>query len=68
MTEAKNWEDLPLVLTVEETAQVLRVTAKLITEMCRKGELPAVKVGRAWRIKRDDVLAYLQGSSEAPGE
>ena len=68
MTEAKKWEDLPLVLTVEETAQVLRVTAKLITEMCRKGELPAVKVGRAWRIKRDDVLAYLQGPSEGPGE
>ncbi|TEU15464.1 MAG: DNA-binding protein [Anaerolineales bacterium] len=29
--------------------------------LCRKGELLVVKVGRAWRIRREDLAAYLVG-------
>ncbi|HLC49088.1 MAG TPA: helix-turn-helix domain-containing protein [Candidatus Andersenbacteria bacterium] len=37
-------------LTIEEAAHKLRVKPISVYRMCRRGELPAVKVGRSWRI------------------
>jgi excisionase family DNA binding protein len=54
-----DWNQLPLLLTTEEVADLLRVHVNTIKIMVRAGKLPAVKVGRAWRIKRSDVLALL---------
>jgi excisionase family DNA binding protein len=65
MTKAQKWDDLPLVLTADEAAEILRVTVTTIKKMCADGRLPAAKVGRAWRLNRDDVLAYLRGEAEA---
>jgi len=59
----QEWNELPLVLTTEEAAQLLRVTVKTIKTMCAEGRLPAAKVGRAWRINRDDVLTFLRGDA-----
>jgi excisionase family DNA binding protein len=66
MTEAKNWEDLPLTLTAEDAAEILRVNPKVVRQMCRDGELPANKVGRAWRIDREAVRAYIHGRRWRP--
>jgi excisionase family DNA binding protein len=54
-----DWNQLPLLLTTEEVADLLRVHINTVKTMVRAGKLPAVKVGRAWRIKRSDVLALL---------
>ncbi|MHB9132913.1 MAG: helix-turn-helix domain-containing protein [Armatimonadota bacterium] len=43
-------EQLPPWLTAEEAAAILRVHITTIHEMCRRGELPAMKAGRDWRI------------------
>jgi excisionase family DNA binding protein len=67
MTEAKRWEDLPLTLTAQEAADLCRVTVKVIKEKCVAGEIPANKVGRAWRIDRDALRAYLHGSGPKTG-
>lgn len=42
-------------LTVEEAAQKLRVKPISVYRMCRRGELPAVKVGRSWRISNQKL-------------
>jgi excisionase family DNA binding protein len=57
----KNWDDLPLALTTKEVAEVLRVTETTVKNMLNAGTIPAAKFGRAWRINRDDLLAYLRG-------
>ena len=62
MTTPQRWEDLPLVLTSREVATLLRLHTDTVKRMCRTGRLRAVKVGRGWRIKRDDVLALLEGN------
>ncbi|MEI7834132.1 MAG: helix-turn-helix domain-containing protein, partial [bacterium] len=40
----------PRWLTAEETAAILRVHISTIHDMCRRGQLVAMKTGRDWRI------------------
>ena len=46
-------------LTVKEAAQLLRTTGQQVRKMIVNEELPAVKVGREWRISRNALLDYL---------
>ena len=39
-------------MTPQEVADFLRLSLRTVMEKLRKGELPAVKVGRQWRISR----------------
>jgi excisionase family DNA binding protein len=47
-------------LTVQETAQILRVSPLTIRRYVADGRLAAVKVGRAVRIQREAVAEFLQ--------
>jgi len=42
-------------LTVSEAAKKLRVKNVTIYRMARSGKLPAVKVGRSWRISNEKL-------------
>lgn len=44
--------DLPLVLTIEEAARELRIGRTAAYEAARRGELPAVRIGRSLRVPR----------------
>ena len=37
-------------LTINETAEKLKLAKITIYRMARRGQLPAVKLGKAWRI------------------
>jgi len=43
------------VLTVDEVARYLRVHPMTVQRWCRSGDLPAAKIGRAYRIKKSDL-------------
>ena len=47
------------ILTVKEAAALLKTSRQQIRRMIQNGELPAVKVGREWRISRIALLDYL---------
>ncbi len=47
------------VLTVKEVAVYLRVSRVTVWRLCQRGTLPALRVGRNWRIHRDDLLKLL---------
>jgi len=49
-------------LTVAEVASVMRVSKMTVYRLVHSGELPAVRVGRSFRVPEDDVHAYLQRS------
>lgn len=53
LTKRVNW---PLLLTVQETADLLRVDPDTVRRLARQRELPAVKVGKEWRFSRDEVF------------
>ncbi|HEV3472143.1 MAG TPA: helix-turn-helix domain-containing protein [Actinomycetota bacterium] len=47
-------------LTVAEVARGLRVSNMTVYRLVTSGQLPAVRVGRSYRIREDDVRRYLQ--------
>ena len=47
------------VLTVKEVAVLLKTTRQQIRKMIQSGELPAVKVGREWRILEEQIQNLL---------
>ena len=49
----------PLVLTLEEAAELLRVDAAGVAELAEAGELPGRKVGGEWRFAREALLSWL---------
>ena len=47
-------------LTVAEVAKHLRVSNMTVYRLVNSGQLAAVRVGRGYRIREDDVRKYLQ--------
>ncbi|MCH8627678.1 helix-turn-helix domain-containing protein [Arsenicicoccus piscis] len=48
--------------TVAEVADLMRVSKMTVYRLVHSGELPAVRVGRSYRVPEDAVHDYLQGS------
>jgi excisionase family DNA binding protein/YgiT-type zinc finger domain-containing protein len=57
--------DQPEVMNVEEVADLLRVSTQTVYNLARSGKLPAVKIGREWRFRRDEILAVLSKEHQA---
>jgi excisionase family DNA binding protein len=49
-------------LTVAEVAAVMRVSKMTVYRLVHSGELPAVRVGRSFRVQEDAVNEYLKKS------
>lgn len=50
-------------LAVPQVAEQFQVTAQTIRNWIDQGVLPAVRVGRAFRVRREDVDALLERAS-----
>ena len=48
-------------LTRAEVARYLRVSDRTVSRLIRAGELPALRIGRAVRIRQSDLLEMLNG-------
>jgi excisionase family DNA binding protein len=46
-------------LTTDEVLGYLRVTPRTVYRLIREGELPAVRIGRQWRLRRTDIDHWL---------
>ena len=47
------------VYTVKEAAEILKTTRQQIRKMIAAEELPAIKVGREWRLSSEDLQAFI---------
>lgn len=52
-------DELPVICDCAEAGLLLRCYPETIAKMARDGVLPGVKVGQAWRFRRDDLVAYM---------
>ena len=52
-------------MSLEEVADMLGVTYQLIYRLVRSGELPAVRLGKLYRVSQDDLNSYLERSKGA---
>ncbi|MCB0353934.1 MAG: helix-turn-helix domain-containing protein [Bdellovibrionales bacterium] len=52
---AKDEKRNPLLLTVKEAAEILRIHRPKVYELIKAGELQGFKLGADWRIRRESV-------------
>lgn len=50
-------------MTVAEVAEVLRVSRMTVYRLIKAGELAALRVGKNYRIRRQDLESYLASGS-----
>jgi excisionase family DNA binding protein len=62
--------DLPAdeIPTRAEVAQLLRCSEPHVTALIERDGLPAFKLGKLWRFKRSEVLAWCERRTHAKGE
>ncbi|MEJ7833755.1 MAG: helix-turn-helix domain-containing protein [Nocardioides sp.] len=49
-------------LTIAEVASMMRVSKMTVYRLVHGGDLPALRVGRSFRVLEDDVNEYLRRS------
>lgn len=54
-------------MTVGEVAATLRVSNMTVYRLIQAGRLPAIRVGRSYRIREEDVERYLGTQLTAAG-
>ena len=59
----------PEIMTIEEVAELLRVSERTAYDWAKKGEIPCGKLGTTWRFKRSEVTRWINarlGNSKKP--
>ena len=51
------------IMTTQEVAQYLRMAEATIYKLAQAGKIPAVKVGRAWRFKKELIDEWFRDKS-----
>lgn len=55
-------------LTVAEVADRLRVSTMTVYRLIQRDELPALRIGRSYRIESSELEAYLSGQVRGTAE
>ena len=55
----KDFKKFPEIMTPEELAEYLRVSRQTIYNLLWRGEIPGMKVGTHWRLKKNDVEKWI---------
>lgn len=55
----------PQFLTTDDVLGYLRVNARTVYRLIKNGEIPAVRIGRQWRIRRCDLDSWLDSQRQA---
>ena len=50
---------LPEIMTIEEVAEYLRVPVSSLYKLAQQGKIPASKVGRHWRFRREFIDRWI---------
>lgn len=53
------------VLTIEELAVYLKIAKSTLYKLSQEGRIPAQKVGRHWRFRKDAIDRWLEDPREA---
>jgi excisionase family DNA binding protein len=53
------------ILDVAGAARALGVSTRTVYNLARKGEIPAMRIGREWRFARKNLVEWVINSSQA---
>ena len=55
-----NWDDVPVVMDLPYAARILALTPETLIKRAKKGEFPAYKEGKVWRVRKDSFIAHIE--------
>ena len=55
-------------LSTKDASEYIGVTLRTLYKLIDEGLIPAYKIGRVIRVKKEDVDSYLQSTKIKPGE
>lgn len=55
-------------LTSNEASQVLKIHPKVLERMAKRGEIPALKVGKFWRYRATALDAWINSRLQSNGQ
>lgn len=55
--------DYPMILTVKQCQEILQIGKNLMLYLIHNEEIPAFRVGKQWRIKREDLERFIDDQS-----
>ena len=58
------FEEYDDILTVEQAAEALKVSAQAIYQLCRSGRIKNFKNGKVWRIPKSALNEYVIQQSQ----
>ena len=58
--EPEEYQDLPEILKPTEVAEFLCIHKNTVYKLIKRGNLPAFRVGKSWRISRRDLSSLFQ--------
>ncbi len=56
--------DLPDIMTIEEVSTYLRVPVSSLYKLAQQGKIPAPKVGRHWRFRREFIDRWIDDQAQ----
>lgn len=56
----RDWDELPLLLTLEQCAVILNMSYEMTRRWARTGVLPAVKIESTWRVSKDKLRDFFE--------
>ena len=59
-TEKFESKKLPRLITASEVSHILGLGESTVYLLIQRGELPCVRIGRAVRVKQDDLDAFIE--------
>lgn len=57
---SEDCQDLPKFLTPADVAELLCIHKNTVYKLIRRDELLAFRVGRSWRIRRENLVALVE--------
>ncbi len=48
------------IMTVSEVAEYFKISEVTTYKLVQEGKIPAVKIGRHWRVKRSDLTEFIE--------
>ena len=60
-------EHLPDIVSTAAVAEMLDVSQEAVSQLVRKGRLPAIRIGRNWAVRREDLIKFAETYTKGPG-
>ena len=52
--------EYPMILTVKQCMEILQIGKNLMLYLIHNEEIPAFRVGKQWRIRREDLEQFME--------